>query len=187
MKGKRVKKREHKFLIIVLIWIISFYSAISICCNKTASTKDEVAKATCTEKAKIAKGNIQGDNIPATNYASLEMMKKDGKYVEQAFTYKHVLKVKVTYYCGCTKCCGKWSNGKEQESYGALGTKLVPYYSIAVAPEVIPLGTIVIDSKGNKYKAEDTGSAIKGNRIDIYTGNHKEAKKLGTKEIELFW
>ncbi len=187
MKGKRAKKREHKFLIIVLIWIISVCSTVSICCNKTSSVKDTEIKATYIDEAKVAKGSILGDDIPATNYASLEMMKKDGKYVEQTFTYKHALKVKVTYYCGCVKCCGKWSNGSEQESYGALGTKLTPYYSIAVAPEVIPLGTIVTDSKGNKYKAEDTGSAIKGNKIDIYTGNHEEAKKLGTKEIELFW
>ena len=41
--------------------------------------------------------------------------------------------------------------------------------------------------KYEQYVAEDTGSAINGCRIDIFTGNHREAKELGVKEIELYW
>ena len=104
--------------------------------------------------------------------------------VEKQATYT---KFKATHYCGCSKCCGKWSGGSESEATGALGTKLTPNYSIAVDTSIIPLGTILYDSEGNEYKAEDTGSAIKGYRIDIFTGNHEEALNLGVKEVELFW
>lgn len=92
-----------------------------------------------------------------------------------------------TYYCGCSKCCGKYSDGYEEIAYGAKGTLLTPYYSIAVDPKVIPLGTILSDDLGNQYEAVDTGKAIKGNKVDIFTGNHQEALNLGKKEIILNW
>lgn len=100
---------------------------------------------------------------------------------------KHSATFKVTYYCGCSKCCGTWSSGSESEATGAAGTKLKPFYSVAVDRKVIPLGTILTDENGNEYKAEDTGGAIKGNRIDIFTGNHQEALNQGVKEITFYW
>lgn len=125
--------------------------------------------------------SVRGDNIPASGYSSLEMMIEDGEYPENRAMFK------VTHYCGCSKCCGKWSSGSEDIAIGAYGTKLKAYQSIAVDPNVIPLGTILHDGTGKQYVAEDTGSAINGYRIDIFTGNHQEAKELGVKEIELYW
>ena len=125
--------------------------------------------------------SVRGDNIPASGYSSLEMMIEDGEYPKNKSMFK------VTHYCGCSKCCGKWSSGSESDAVGANGTKLKAYQSIAVDPNVIPLGTILHDSTGKQYVAEDTGSAIDGYRIDIFTGNHQEAKELGVKEIELYW
>lgn len=115
-------------------------------------------------------------------------VEREATHEEETFE-KHVeyTKFKVTHYCGCSKCCGKWSGGSESEAIGALGTKLTPNYSVAVDTSIIPLGTILYDSEGNEYKAEDTGSAIKGHKIDIFTGNHEEALNLGVKEVELFW
>ena len=97
-------------------------------------------------------------------------------------------KFTVTHYCGCVTCCGSWSSGSESDAVGAAGTKLTPYYSVAVDTSVIPLGTILHDADGNEYKAEDTGSAIKGYRIDLFIGNHAEAIKLGVKRnVTLYW
>lgn len=95
---------------------------------------------------------------------------------------------KVTHYCGCSKCCGKWSDGSEDIAYGSTGKLLTPFVSIAVDPNVIPYGTILYDNEGNEYIAEDCGGAIKGNRIDLFVGNHKEALKLGVvKEKTFYW
>ncbi len=93
----------------------------------------------------------------------------------------------VTHYCGCSICCGTYSNGSEDEAWGASGKRLEPLVSVSVDPRVIPLGTVLHDSDGRLYRAEDTGGAIKGNRIDLFVGNHQEALKLGVKEMELFW
>lgn len=59
---------------------------------------------------------------------------------------------------------------KEQFPDSPTSTGVMPEVgrTIAVDPNVIPYGTAVwIDGFGVRY-AEDTGSAIKGNRIDVF-------------------
>lgn len=100
---------------------------------------------------------------------------------------KHSAKFTVTHYCGCSKCCGKYSGGSESIAYGASGKRLEALVSVAVDPSVIPLGTVLHDAEGRLYRAEDTGGAIKGNRIDLFVGDHQEALNMGVKEIKLYW
>ena len=129
-------------------------------------------------------GHIPGDDVPAHGYASLEAYLADGNKLPNEKSAQFT----VTHYCGCVKCCGSWSSGSESDAVGAAGTKLTPYYSVAVDTSVIPLGTILHDADGNEYKAEDTGAAIKGYRIDLFIGNHAEAIELGVKRnVTLYW
>ena len=79
---------------------------------------------------------------------------------------------KITHYCPCAKCNGSTHNKT------ASGTTLTPYRSIAVDPKIIPLGTKV-EIQGKTYVAEDTGGAIKGNKIDICVKSHSEAYQKG--------
>lgn len=77
----------------------------------------------------------------------------------------------LTAYCSCKKCCGKWSGGPTYS-----GVMPQEGRTIAVDPRVIPLGSrVYIDGYG-EFIAEDTGSSIKGNRIDIYMGSHTAAR-----------
>lgn len=39
---------------------------------------------------------------------------------------------------------------------------------------------------GQIYTAEDTGSAIKSNCIDIFVGSHQEALRLGVYDTEVY-
>ena len=81
--------------------------------------------------------------------------------------------VKITHYCECEVCCGKHSDG-----ITASGTEAKAGRTIAVDPEMIPLGSeVIID--GESYIAEDTGGAINGNRIDVYCETHEEAISRG--------
>lgn len=81
---------------------------------------------------------------------------------------------KITHYCACQKCCGKNAQG-----ITASGKKVEEGKTIAVDPKVIKLGSqVYIDGYG-QMEAQDTGSAIKGNIIDIYVADHNEALKLG--------
>ena len=84
---------------------------------------------------------------------------------------------KITHYCNCSKCCGKWAGGTT-----ASGTKPKEGRTIAVDPNVIPMGSkVIIDgyNNGMTYISEDTGGAIKGNKIDVFVNSHSRALQLG--------
>ena len=86
---------------------------------------------------------------------------------------------KITYYCSCESCSGQWG------TQTATGNHCEQGRTVAVDPDVIAYGTrILIDD--NIYIAEDCGSAIKGDRIDIYVEDHKLVEKLG-KKVKKIW
>lgn len=97
---------------------------------------------------------------------------------------KHSGTFKVTAYCSCVKCCGKWAtiNGG---GVTASGTKVKEGRTIAVYKNQIPFGTEVHIEGMGTYIAEDTGSAIKENCIDIYFDSHEEALKFGVKYLKV--
>lgn len=91
---------------------------------------------------------------------------------------------RLTAYCACRKCCGK-DPGDFGYGVTASGVVVEAGRTIAVDSSVIPLGSeIVID--GHTYVAEDTGSAIKGNRIDIYFDTHQEALNFGVQYADIY-
>lgn len=85
-----------------------------------------------------------------------------------------------TAYCKCEMCCNIWT-----DSLTKSGTIPHEGWTIAVDPDVIPLGTqVIID--GQIYTAEDTGSAVKGNVIDIYFNSHEEAERYGRQDRKVW-
>lgn len=98
-------------------------------------------------------------------------------------TYK--MTVIATAYCPCEICCGIYAeNRPEGVVYTASGAVAKANHTIAVDTSVIPFGTQL--KYGDViYVAEDTGGAIKGNRIDIYFNDHSEALSWGKRTIEL--
>lgn len=110
---------------------------------------------------------------------------KDGD-TNQAIEPVSLGQFKLTAYCSCAKCCGKWAyNRPNGIIYGAIGEELKEGYSIAVDPSVIEYGTeVIID--GKTYKAQDCGGAIKGNRIDVYFEDHNDALNFGVQHKEVF-
>lgn len=86
---------------------------------------------------------------------------------------------KCTAYCGCYECSEEFGN------MTAKGTVCRPNYTIAVDPTVIPYWTKV-RINGIVYSAEDCGSLVKGNSIDIYFDNHGECENWGIRYLEVF-
>ena len=76
-------------------------------------------------------------------------------------------KYKLTAYCGCKKCSGKWGTRT------ASGKKAKQGRTIAVDRRKIKLGTKV-KIKGKTYVAEDVG-------IDVFFSSHKQTMKFGKK------
>ena len=87
---------------------------------------------------------------------------------------------KITAYCSCEKCCGPYADGLTYTETVATEGR-----TIAVDPDVIPLGAMVVIN-GVEYMAEDIGGAIKGERVDIYFNSHKDALEWGVKYLEVF-
>lgn len=73
--------------------------------------------------------------------------------------------------------------------YGLTASGTAPRQgrTVAVDPDVIPLGTqLTIDGKAG-YIAEDTGSGIAGNTIDLYFERHEDALRWGVRKVEVAW
>nr|WP_170143740.1 3D domain-containing protein [Paenibacillus flagellatus] len=97
------------------------------------------------------------------------------------FAYKQILNnVTLTAYSIDAESTGKTS---EHPQYGltASGTKVSEGRTIAVDPKVIPMGWWVYIEGIGLRRAEDTGSAVKGNVIDVYFDNPDYAKRFGMK------
>ena len=98
---------------------------------------------------------------------------------------------KLTAYCSCKKCCGKWAENRPLDEngnpivYTSIGAIAKAGTTIAVDPSVIPYGSKV-KINGHTYIAQDCGGAIKGNRIDIYFDDHQEALQFGVQTAEVF-
>ena len=69
---------------------------------------------------------------------------------------------KLTAYCSCSLCCGRWAHNRPVDEYGneivigSSGQTLTAGYSIAVDPTVIPYGTVIVID-GKEYEAQDCG------------------------------
>lgn len=116
---------------------------------------------------------IECDKIQSN--LTIENIELQGKIDEERVRQskrRYVGNFKLTHYCPCATCNGSYGNKT------ALGTTLTPYNTIAVDPRVIPLGSKV-EIQGKTYIAEDTGGAIKGNRIDVCVSSHSEAYAKG--------
>ena len=116
--------------------------------------------------------------IPSRIYAKSKPKKVKKKTLKQE--YEYLGKFTLTAYCSCSRCCGKWASGKT-----ASGKKAEANHTIATDPKVIPLGTEVVINK-KVYVAEDTGGAIKGNRIDVFFDSHSDALDFGRQKAKVY-
>lgn len=102
-----------------------------------------------------------------------------GYKVGQAVKIKpKVMNMKVTAYCPCKKCCGKWSDGMT-----ACGHVIKKGEKFCAAPPEIPFGTIIGIPGYGKVPVLDRGGKIKGNKLDVFFDNHNDAIKWGNKEL----
>lgn len=59
---------------------------------------------------------------------------------------------------------------------------------VAADPRVLPLGSVVQIKSGKYtgvYKVEDTGRVIKGNIVDVWVPDNREARQFGRRKIQL--
>lgn len=88
---------------------------------------------------------------------------------------------KITWYCPCRKCSGKWDHQTSSGAYATEGR------TVAVDKRVIKEGTHLLIN-GHEYIAEDTGWGVRGNHVDIFNESHSVCLDLehGEKYWEVF-
>ena len=130
------------------------------------------------EEIKINKREIEDNKIEIQDYiGQIEHYKNEINTIKkQNGKLVYLGRYTITHYC-CEKrphICGS-GNGKT-----ASGAKVRAGVTIAVDKKKIPFGSkVYIEGYGTRI-AQDTGSAVKGNHIDVAVPTHKEAEKLGT-------
>ena len=87
---------------------------------------------------------------------------------------------KLTFYCPCAVCNGA------ADAKTASGTTPTEGRTIAVDSSVIPLGSRVYIEGYGVFIAEDTGGAIKSNKIDVLVSSHSRAYDLGVKYANIY-
>ena len=94
-----------------------------------------------------------------------------------ADAYVYIGECTVTSYCPCEICCGQWADGLT-----ATGIPAVPGI-VAVDPEVIPLGSVVVIG-GQRYLAADTG--VTGLHVDVCAAEHQDAEDFGVQTLAVW-
>ena len=96
-----------------------------------------------------------------------------------------VIRMEVTAYCACKKCCGPNAQG-----ITASGRR-VSYNKgrfVAADTDLLPFGkrlSIPGYHGGAAVEVLDTGSAIKGNRLDVYFPSHQTALEWGRRVVNV--
>ena len=149
-----------------------YVSATKLNCRRKPNTDSEIVdtlgindKVKVTQKVTIY---IDGENLKHTWYK----LEDKESYIRSDFLSKEpVLEYlgdyRITYYCNCPICCGKWSYTT------ASGDTTVEGVTCAADPS-IPFGTKLLIN-GHIYTVQDRGGAIKGKHIDIYVSSHEKA------------
>lgn len=100
-----------------------------------------------------------------------------------AYEYVSLGTFTTTGYDACVQCCGN--------TLGITASGTHVHYdedgetTCAVDTSVIPFGTRLLIN-GRVYVAEDRGSAVIGNHIDLYFPTHQEAFDYATQYVEVF-
>lgn len=90
-------------------------------------------------------------------------------------------------FLGTFKCTYYTGAADEGGNITALGTPVTPWFTVAVDPRVIPLGSkIRIEGYDGIFYCADTGSAIKGSILDIAVGSKSEASNLGVQYHKVY-
>ncbi|AOZ92828.1 3D domain-containing protein [Paenibacillus crassostreae] len=144
------------------------FVTMSLVGKEVVEAKDKVvAVGTKVEKPKA---------VVATTTVSTKNVNSKNNRVSKAgvdFTYKKVLNnVSMTAYSA------------EEDGIGtrtASGTRVTEGRTIAVDTSVIPMGWWVYIEGIGFRRAEDTGGAIKGNKVDVYYDSIQNARNFGRK------
>jgi 3D (Asp-Asp-Asp) domain-containing protein len=124
-----------------------------------------------------------------TEYRLVSMLMKDDAQVvyekmpDDDKERWQVVRMRVTGYCSCPKCCGKFSDGRTASNH-----RINKGDVFVAADKFYRFGTdMIIPGYNNAHpvQVKDRGRVIKGNRLDLYFDTHRQAQKWGVKYLDV--
>jgi 3D (Asp-Asp-Asp) domain-containing protein len=173
------------YLIVAFFLVFGFSNVASASTYqvKKGDTLYSIAKNNNTTVNQIKSWNKLSSNVIKINQVlqvstASAVKQASTSTVENSAEYK-TIKVKATAYTGsCKGCSGITATGINLKKNPSLKV-------ISVDPKVIPLGSkVYVDGYGYAV-AGDKGSAIKGNKIDVFIPNHNNAVNWGVKTVNV--
>ena len=174
--------RKLKMFVLVVACILSFIAGAAY---TKADRPITLLNATVTE--------TQADTQPlpagTANSAAIIPMPSKPEEEQKAETKSEtsdgwrIVKMRVTGYCHCSKCCGDFADG-----ITANGHKIRPGDTFVAADKRYSFGTeMVIEgySNGKSIKVLDRGGAIRGNKLDAFFHTHQQALEWGVRHIDV--
>lgn len=89
---------------------------------------------------------------------------------------KYLGNFKLTAYCNCAVCCGRWAGGP-------TASGKMPVQGRTIATGVLPFGT-KLNIGGKIYTVEDRGTPY--GHIDIYMERHADAEEFGVRYADVY-
>jgi 3D (Asp-Asp-Asp) domain-containing protein len=147
-------------------------------------TLDTIAQDFGVSVASLKTLNSLQDPQPLTSGQRLQVPAEDAAIslpIGQGKVIKRVHSFTLTAYTAGFESTGKTASSPE---YGITysGGKAEEGRTIAVDPSVIPIGTLVYIEGIGIRKAEDTGSAVRGTKIDVFMNDLRQALDFGVKQ-----
>ncbi|WP_425540088.1 cell wall-binding repeat-containing protein [Microaceticoccus formicicus] len=142
---------------------------------------DEPKESAEDKKKEEANNNIVMPSGDIINPDNKTITLKDGTVRK----YKQIIRMNSTSYDASPESNGPWG------PITALGTNLRPGV-VAVDPKVIPLKTELYVTSTDEWPsygmaiAEDTGGAIKGNKIDLFYESSETVHKYGRRDVIVY-
>lgn len=118
------------------------------------------------------------DELPSELLETLSLMGFSREPLKDP-RWEKLSNVESTAYCSDVICTGPSSPEVGGHGLTKSGVRPEAGRTVAADPKIYPLGSVLdIEGLGRRV-VEDTGSAIKGPKIDIFMDTHEAAKKYG--------
>lgn len=200
---------KNKFIIAVLsvILIASLFvlyavvehnkAVLKIAEEKQNIVNEIVAPVEPVENEPTVKTDIKEDIIEVHNEVELASRASDSREIKAVSDDGYLGKFRVTRYCPCEICCGKWAKNREKDengipiAYGASGKRLNSGYSCA-ADTSLPFGTVLyipqIDMTVTveDRAAKSTEARYDGKFVDLYFNDHAHYIEGATDYMEVY-
>lgn len=176
----------------VATWVaLGVFLLLGVSCMKMANANEAVFLRTTMPSEFVEETSPAADEAAAAENMEqrlVEMLLAPGEpdtmpaAVESDDQWR-VVRMRVTAYCPCPKCCGNFSDGITASNH-----RIRPGDVFVAADKSFRFQTelVVPGYNGSQpVKVLDRGRLIKGNRLDVFFSSHSVAKKWGTRYLDV--